>query len=860
MRFVGSVKVKPKIPESIARVHELAYNVWWAWNLEAQLLYQQIDSDLWSKSNHNPVKFLLEVTQEKLEKVSKEKRYLELYNKVFSHFDAYMKGEDTWFQKSFPDYSNQMIAYFSAEYGIHESLPIYSGGLGVLAGDHVKSASDNGLPFVAVGLLYKQGYFTQQINEEGWQEAAYHNLDFSQLPLMKALDSKGEQISIDVDLPGRKVYAFIWYIQVGRVRIYLLDTNVEKNKADDRWFTSQLYGGDQEMRITQEIILGMGGVKVLRALGLSPVVFHMNEGHSVFLGLERIKELVEKQNMGFYEALEVVKASTVFTTHTPVPAGNDAFPLNLQAKYFKSYWEKVKISESQFMDLGKEIEPNGYQIFSLTVLALKLSGRANGVSELHGHVSRKLWEKVWEGVPFEENLITHVTNGVNTCTWVALEIEELYEKHLGAHWRNRLSDRKFWEGVHNIPDEELWEVHQTLKKKTVDFIRRKAVEEWTRHGVSGFDVSESAHHLLNPDHLTIGFARRFATYKRAVLIFRNVERIKNILNHPEMPMQIVFAGKAHPKDKPGQEFIKNVFDIAKQEGFKGKIFFIEDYEMNVARHLIQGVDIWLNTPRRPYEASGTSGQKGPVNGVINFSVLDGWWREAFQINPLCGWSIGKDKDYPNTEVQDNEDALDIYSQLENEIIPLYYNRNEKGVPVGWVKRMKESIATVVPNFSTDRMVKDYTQKIYMSAMKQSLAFMEDNYKIGKKVSSWKNYIKALWNQVYIEPDSVTESDEYVETTLEEGYSVSAVIRIGGISPDDVRVELYYRKVDEKGNVIADNMTSPMKRKEDLGSGRFRYEGLLKPQNGGNYEYTVRIIPHNENLAHKHETGLIKWID
>lgn len=859
MKYVGTLKVEPSLPENISRIKELAYNLWWVWNYDAQQLFIKIDPDLWEKVYHNPVKFLLEIDQKSLLKVSEDKNYLELYEKVFKEFDNYMKSENTWFNKNFPEYKNKLIAYFSAEYGFHESLPIYSGGLGVLAGDHLKSASDIGLPLIGVGLLYKQGYFTQRINPEGWQEAIYYNLDFNQLPLQKVIKD-GKQAQISVDLPGRKVFANIWKVNIGRVSLILLDTNIPENRQEDRWFTSQLYGGDQEMRITQEIFLGMGGVKALRELGYKPDVWHMNEGHSVFLGLERIRELVLNNNLSFYEALNYIRSSTIFTTHTPVPAGNDAFPLQLQAKYFKQYWESVKITENEFMELGKEIDPHGYQIFSLTVLALKLAGRANGVSELHGHVSRKLWQKVWEQVPAEQNPITHITNGVHTESWLAPEMSELFDKYLGKNWKDNLNNKEFFNKIDSIPDEELWEVHKKLKTKMVDFVRKRAKEEWIRHGISYVEIEDELGELLSPDTLTIGFARRFATYKRAILIFKDIERIKKILNNPDMPLQIVFAGKAHPKDTPGQQFIKQIFDLAKQTGFKGKIFFVEDYDLNVARHLVQGVDIWLNTPRRPLEASGTSGQKGPVNGIINFSVLDGWWREAFAMNPECGWSIGRDIDYPDTELQDKEDSLDIYSKLEKEIIPLYYERNEKNIPTKWVRKMKESIKTVLPNFSTDRMVKEYTEKLYIPSIKQEEEFKKEDFKVAKELTVWKNYISSLWNNISIEVDSVKPTGDSIETTIANGIEISAIVKLGGIKSEDVNVEVYYRKIDDKGNVIEDNLVAIMDKREELGNGRVKFSTILKPENGGRYEFTLRVVPYNKNLSHPYEMGLVYWLN
>jgi len=859
MKFVGTLKVEPQLPERIKRLKELAYNLWWSWNYEAQKLYSKINPLLWEKVYHNPVKFLLEIDQNSLIRASENKNYLSLYDSVFEKFDSYMNAKETWFTRNFPEYSGKIIAYFSAEYGLHESLPIYSGGLGVLSGDHIKSASDIGLPLVGVGLLYKQGYFNQRINSEGWQEAVYYSMDFNQLPLQKVIENN-EQVKISLDLPGRKVWANLWKIKAGRVEVILLDTNTPENRAEDRWFTSQLYGGDQEMRITQEIFLGMGGVKALRRLGYNPAVWHMNEGHSVFLGLERIRELVINENLSFDEALEYVRSNNVFTTHTPVPAGNDAFPLNLQAKYFKSYWESVKIPESKFMDLGKEIDPHGYQIFSLTVLALKLSGRANGVSELHGHVSRKLWQKVWEQLPAEENPIIHITNGVHTESWIAPEMAELFDKYLGKEWRNNLDNPTFWEKVDEIPDEELWATHRLLKNKMIEFVRSRAKVEWIRHGISFVEIERELGKLLDPETLTIGFARRFATYKRATLIFKDIERIKKILGDSEKPVQIVFSGKAHPKDHPGQELIKRIFDIAKQEGFKGKVFFIEDYDLNVARFLIQGVDVWLNTPRRPLEASGTSGQKAAINGCINFSVLDGWWKEAYNINPQAGWSIGQEIDYPNEEIQDKEDAMEIYYKLENEIVPMFYERNKNGLPEKWIKKMKESIKTILPRFSTDRMVKEYTSKMYIPAINQAEIFKEDSYKVAKHLSLWKNYINTLWNQVYIEPESVYPVGDLIETTLSEGVKISCIVRLGGLKSEDVQVEVYYRKIDDKGNIIQDNLCCPMKVEEDLGNGRIKFSTILKPENGGRYEFTIRVIPFNKYLTHQYEMGLVCWLN
>ncbi|RMG31896.1 MAG: alpha-glucan family phosphorylase, partial [Methanobacteriota archaeon] len=621
MKFIGQINVVPKLPKRINRMEELAYNFYFAWHKDVQDIFRYVDETLWRLSNHNPVLFLKRVSQKRLEEVSQDERFLRLFDEALEEFDRYMTQNNTWFSKAYPAYKNKTIAYFSAEFGIHESLPIYSGGLGVLAGDHCKSASDLGIPLVGVGLAYYQAYFTQRIDAEGNQIADYTNYDFNNLPLILEKDKKGNPIKIKVELAGRDVFARIWRAQVGRVPVYLLDANIEDNTPEDRVLTSRLYGGDQEMRISQEILLGMGGVRALRALGIKPDAWHMNEGHSVFLGLSRIRELVREEGLQFNEALEAVAANNIFTTHTPVPAGHDAFPLTLKDKYFKQYWESVKIKRSEFMELGLEIQPAGYQIFSLTILAFNLARFANGVSELHGRVSRELWKSVWPDVPVEEIPIGHVTNGIHTLSWAGREMAELFDKYLGPDWKRRLTYKDYWVKVDEIPDEQIWKVKRVLKEKMIKHLHRRLMEQYERNGM-GLLQTKKIGSVLNPDALIIGFARRFATYKRATLIFRDKERLAKLLNNPDRPVQIIFAGKAHPKDLEGQKLIKEIWELSQQEPFKGKIILVEGYDINMARHLIAGTDVWLNNPRRPHEASGTSGQKVPVNAGINLSVLD----------------------------------------------------------------------------------------------------------------------------------------------------------------------------------------------------------------------------------------------
>ena len=685
------------LPPRLARLGELAYNLWWSWYPLGRKVFQDIDPAIWGQVNHSPVRFLREVSAEKLQTASVNAEYLKHYDAVLAAFDTYRKAKVTWFNTTFPYFGDQPIAYFCAEFGLHESLPIYGGGLGILAGDHTKEASDLGLPFVGIGFLYPQGYFTQRISQDGWQEALYEKLNFALAPAVPAKGPDGNEIMISVELPGRSIYAKIWRIQVGRVPLFLMDTDVDANAPADRELAARLYGGDQEMRISQEIVLGIGGVRALRALGYNPSVYHLNEGHSAFSVLERAREFVQPGKT-FDEALEAVRATTIFTTHTPVPAGNDAFALDLMEKYFSSYWKLLGLTREQFLDLAWQDLPGGPK-FSLTVLALRFSEAANGVSELHGAVSRGMWNFLWPDRPETAVPIGHITNGVHLSTWLAPEYQTLFDEYLPRDWRERMDDPSIWNAVENIPDEKLWNVHIALKRHLASYVR---------------NLTQIRGDEMNPDALTLGFARRFATYKRAVLMFRNLERLKSILNSTDCPVQIIFSGKAHPADNPGKEFIREVVQFAETPGLKGHILFVEDYDISIARHLVQGVDVWTNTPRRPLEASGTSGQKAALNGIPNFSVLDGWWREGF-IQGLNGWAIGADQAWDDTNAQDAADAESFYLTLEHDIIPMFYNRDADGIPHAWVRLMKNTIRTLAPKYITRRMVKEYVTKYYLPA-------------------------------------------------------------------------------------------------------------------------------------------------
>jgi len=853
MYLFGKITVTAVIPDELSKLRDIAYNLWWSWNSDAIDLYREIDLALWEKLNKNPVRFLKEVSQKKLEDKVHDQDYMERYKNVVNSYNSYMEETDTWFSRTYPDKKDHMVAYFSAEYGLNEVLPVYSGGLGVLSGDHCKSASDLGIPFTAIGLFYKQGYFSQHINSEGWQETIFNDLNISNLPVKPALNHKGEQIQISVELPGRVVYAKVWQVKVGRVNLYLIDTDVEQNSPHDRGLTARLYGGDQETRIQQEIFLGIGGARVLDALNIKATVFHMNEGHSSFLGLELIRKLVQDKKLPFSHAKEVVTSSLIFTTHTPVPAGNDVFPLEMIDRYFGNYWPSLGISRHEFLDLGLKI--GDHQNFNMTVLALTLAGQKNGVSELHGAVSRNIFKNVWPGIPEDEVPIGHITNGIHTLTWLSPSIKFLYDKYLDKDWKEKLYDNKVWESVDKIPDEELWKTHCVLKTKMIGFIREKLKEQRAANGES-IESIRQVDTLLDSNALTIGFARRFATYKRANLIFRDLARIQRLLNDPNKPMQIIFAGKAHPADGPAHEIIKHINDIAKQQGFVGKVILVENYNMTLARNMVQGVDIWLNNPRRPLEASGTSGQKVCINGIINFSVLDGWWCEGY--NGKNGWSIGDDTFYDNEHYQDNADSESIYSTIEKHILPLFFDRNENGVPVKWVEVMKESIKTNSGLFSTHRMVQDYTNKYYVTSMDRVNKIVSSNYKHSINLSEWKSQVEKYWPQVQILADKSSNHLKEKNFISGENIKINASVYLGNVDPSSVKVQVYYGNIG-KNNSIENPEILDMNLEEKTSDGTYSYAASVKLFEGGEYGYTFRVIPHHPDLLNPFDMALIRWI-
>ena len=853
MYLFNRITVNPQLPKRINKLGDISNNLWWSWNSDFLKLFKKIDKDLWEECGKNPVKFLKLVSQERLENVSKDVLFLKEYDKIVNDFEDYMTSKNTWFSEKYPENKNDLIAYFSAEYGLDETIPIYSGGLGILSGDHLKSASDLGIPFVAVGLLYKNGYFHQKISGNGIQETEYHDIDLYDLPIHPVKDEKGEDLMIYIKFPKRRIYLKVWQINVGRVKLYLLDSDIEKNNPEDRDVTLRLYGGDQEMRIRQEIVLGMGGVNLLtRALGLKPTVYHMNEGHSAFLILELIKNIIKEKQVSFEVAKDIVSSKTVFTTHTPVPAGNDIFPISLVEKYFKEFWPRLGITREEFLKMGmkpcEELE-NG---FNMGILALKVAGKKNGVSKLHGAVSRELFGEVWPEIAANESPIGYVTNGIHTCSWLDPNLKKLYNKYLMPYWQDHIQSDSVWEKVKNIPNDKLWDVHQRRKEKLLRLVRQNTTERLRRSGYS-YEEINSIVSKLDVNTLTIGFARRFATYKRATLIFKDLERITQILNNSDKPIQLIFAGKAHPADKEGQDLIKYIHEVSMMPQFKGKIFLLENYNIAMSRYLISGVDVWLNNPRRPMEASGTSGQKASVNGVINFSVLDGWWAEGY--NQENGWTIGTNAEYDSYDAQDIADSQSMYRTLEEKIVPIYYERDKNGMSSKWLDKMKNSIISTGGKYSTSRMLIDYTNNYYMPLCDLANKYYSNVDNVAE-YNNWKKELFTNWKDI-----KITQSNNLDNITIDAGnqITVECEVELPNISENNVSVECYYGKILENG--VVENVTIiPMKIIDrDDETRKFTYSTKIELKTGGNYGYTFRVMPKNEMLLEPANLNLIKWI-
>lgn len=851
MYIFNKITVNPQLPKKIEKLSEISNNLWWSWNTEYLKLFKQIDMDLWEKIGKNPVKFLKLVDQEKLESIAEDAEFVKEYNKSVENFTNYMNSKNTWFNKTYPDNKNDLIAYFSAEYGLDEVLPIYSGGLGILSGDHLKSSSDLGLPLVAVGLLYKNGYFHQKINNIGMQESEYHDIELDSLPITPVKRETGEDLIISVKMASGNIYLKVWKICVGRINLYLLDSDIEENKEEYRGVTLRLYGGDQEMRIQQEIVLGIGGVTLLRELGLAPTIYHMNEGHSSFLVLELIKNVMESKKVSFNIAKDIVTAKTVFTTHTPVPAGNDIFPIDLVERYFDGFWTKLGLSKEEFLELGMKPKEENKTTFNMGILALKVAGKKNGVSKLHGAVSRELFGDVWPEIAPNESPITYVTNGVHTCTWLAPTLKELYNKYLTPFWQDKIHLNETWEKINDIPDIELWNEHQLRKEKLLALVKENVTNRLRNTGMRYDEIKEITS-KLNPNALTIGFARRFATYKRATLIFSDLERITQILNDESRPVQLIFAGKAHPKDLEGQYLIKRIHEVSLMPQFKGKIFLLEGYDMAMARHLVSGVDVWLNNPRRPMEASGTSGEKASVNGVVNFSILDGWWAEGY--NQKNGWAIGTNAEYYSYEEQDKADSDSIYNILENKIIPTYYNK-EDGISKDWIRYMKNSIISTGGNYSMARMITDYTNQLYIPLCNLTNKYF-NNLELVTEYNKIKDGLYSNWNDIEIIQNNNLDN---ISMDAGKNIEVSCNIKLPNINVENIEAQVYYGKILDNGtieniSIIPMNLSSS-NNEEKI----YTYNAKIELKTGGNYGYTFRVMPKHEMLLDSANLNLIKWI-
>jgi len=842
--------VTPILPATLEPLREMSFNLWWTWEPSARRLFRHLDPELWDRTNHNPIRMLQLSRQSRLEELSQDKNFLRELKQVFEEFEKYLGRHDTYGKTGAGSGIKNPIAYFSAEFGFHESIPNYSGGLGILASDHCKSASDLDLNFVAIGLLYRHGYFRQQIDKEGIQGAINLNQNFYHLPIREV--RRGDtKLLISVPILDREVFARLWELRVGRVNVYLLDTDIPENTAEDRLITAELYGGDLEMRMRQEVMLGIGGVKALTALGIQPDVFHMNEGHSAFLALERIRLNVVEKKLDFYSALQVVAAANVFTTHTPVPAGQDSFSREMMQKYFGKFAKELNIPFDELFSFGQtRLNPN--DPLSMTILALRLSRHANGVSKLHGEVTRSLWKDVWSGVPVHEVPITSITNGVHTKTWMAPEFAALYRKHLGA-WEEHLTEPEFWRGVIDIPDAQLWETHQKLKRRLIDFVRDRERQRRERMGESP-EFIRKVNRILDPETLTIGFARRFATYKRGTLLFSDKERLKRLVNDTTRPVQFIFAGKAHPRDEAGKALIQEVYKFSREPGLENRVVFLEDYDSYIARRLVQGVDLWLNHPLRPLEASGTSGMKSAPNGGINLSVLDGWWREGY--NCSNGWAIGAEIDNGTTEFQNEVDANSLYQLLENQIVPLYYAKPDGKLPLAWLQLMRESIRSVTPVFNTQRMVKEYTEQLYIPAAQAHENFSRDACGAATQLSQWKTQIRKDWPEVKISDVQAGNKDRQ-NILVGESLQISARVRLGAVDPRHVRVEAYHGEIDD-GDIRNPTATVLNQSSKADGDGNYIYQGSVPATESGTYGFSVRVVPTHPCLMQAHELRLITW--
>lgn len=843
--------VIPRMPDRLKELLRIGMNLWWTWDPEAIDLFRRLDPKrlLWERCYANPIRMLGLVSQERLGELTTDEGFLAHLERVGAKLSSYME-RPTWFAQAHAG-SGLRVAYFCAEFGIVEGLRLYSGGLGILAGDHLKSASDLGIPMVAVGLLYRRGYFRQYLNADGWQQEQYPEADYYTLPLTLEQRPDGSPMAVEVEFPGRKVQAQVWRAQVGRVPLYLLDTDLESNRPEDRAITGYLYGGDRDLRVRQEILLGVGGVRALEALGVEPTVCHINEGHPAFLCLERIRRVMVQHGVSVAVAREMVTASNIFTTHTSVAAGIDVFAPELMERYFAPYYAQLGLSREAFLGLGRQNPADPNEPFSMAVLAIRLSGATNGVSALHGRVARRMWSGLWPGVPVEDLPITSITNGVHVRGWLSHDMAGLFDAYLGPRWISHPADHSVWERVEQIPEAELWRTHERRRERLVAFARRRLRVQLEQRGAPPAE-QELAEEVLDPKALTIGFARRFATYKRATLLFRDPERLARILGDPQRPVQIIYAGKAHPADQEGKDFIRQVVHFARRPEFRQRIVFLEDYDIKVGRYLYQGVDVWLNTPRRPLEASGTSGMKATANGAINMSVLDGWWDEAY--DGTNGWVIGRGEEYEDAGYHDQVESQAIFQMLEGEVVPMFYTRGRDGLPREWIRRMKSAMRTLSPVFSAYRMVKEYTERLYVPAGQRWHSLGANGLERARALATWKERVRTHWRAAAVRS---VEADMVAPLEVGTTRPVRAEVGLGSLSPEDVTVALYAGPLTGEGEIISATV-SEMKVEGSPRAGVYLYSGTVQGQTTGLHGFRVRILPAHEDLGNPLAMNCITW--
>ncbi|MDP8246496.1 MAG: alpha-glucan family phosphorylase [Candidatus Hinthialibacter antarcticus] len=844
--------VAPILPKELTALREIAMNLWYSWNWEAVRLFIMIDRDIWEESYQNPVAMLGRVPQSRLKELALDDGFVANVERVHLNLKNYV-ARLKWFERNYGDEKDLSVAYFSCEFGLDEGLPVYSGGLGVLAGDHLKSATDLGIPLVGVGLLYRQGYFRQRLNADGWQMEEYPENDWYNMPVALERDESGAPIKVSMEMAGVTVKAQIWRVQVGNIRLYLLDTNFDENPPEAREITTQLYGGNRDMRLRQELLLGIGGVRALDALNIKPTVYHINEGHSAFQILERIANMMEREGMTFDEAKEIIWATNVFTTHTPVPAGNEQFQSDLLKKYLPPIVSRLKMSWEDFIRMGRINPGDEGELFGMTVLALRLSAFCNGVAALHGVVSRKMWQGIWKDLKDPNEVpIKHITNGIHTRSWLSHDYGDLFESYLGPRFAQNPWEFNVWDRVDRIPDIELWRTHQRRRERLVFFARQRLKEQLKRRGAQMFEIT-AADEALSPHALTIGFARRFATYKRANLLFSDLNRLKKLLKNVDRPIQFILAGKAHPQDTPAKEIIKEIIHTMREPEFRCSFVFIEDYDINVARYLVQGCDVWLNNPRRPQEASGTSGMKAAANGALNLSILDGWWDEAF--NSEVGWAIGNPQEYDDTEMQDEVEAQALFDCLEHDVIPLFYHRDNAELPREWIHKMKCSMKMLGRQFNTHRMLEEYTETQYLPAMRAGKKLIANQYQPGKDLAKWRQMIRSNWNDVVITD---------VKTTLPGGdmlvgdkMSIQVKARLGSIDPNNVAVECLIGRLDSKGKIIKPSILR-LDYESAQPDGEHLFNAEYSCMESGRHGYTVRIRAYNQNLVRDYSPDYVVW--